>query len=180
MSVELVRRQQGIGPYDPIAVANDFIALANNARRPVDQMKLQKLVYYGHGYSLALFDCPLLDEEVQAWPYGPVVPTLYSVFRNYGNDPITKLGYDRFKRAWPKSVPALPESAKEARAIIHRVWREYGKYTGIQLSNLTHQANAPWSITRSRNKYNLTRPAIPNVLIRNYFRRLVGASYSSA
>jgi len=40
-------------------------------------MKLQKLVYYSQAWSLVWDEEPLFNEEIQAWSYGPVVPSLY-------------------------------------------------------------------------------------------------------
>src|SRR5208282_4587731 len=70
--------------YPSMAVANWFI---ENLSR-VDPLKLQKLVYFAHGWHLALRDQPLIDELVEAWDYGPVVPSLYHQFKRYGNQSI--------------------------------------------------------------------------------------------
>jgi len=48
-------------------------------------MKLLKLTYIAHGYYLGFFEKPLIENEVQAWKYGPVIPELYHVIKRFGN-----------------------------------------------------------------------------------------------
>lgn len=40
-------------------------------------MQVIKMAHIAHGYSLAIHNEPLVDEAVEAWKYGPVVPSLY-------------------------------------------------------------------------------------------------------
>ncbi|HWJ25663.1 MAG TPA: type II toxin-antitoxin system antitoxin SocA domain-containing protein, partial [Flavisolibacter sp.] len=78
---------------NPIAVANYFIKKANDEGIELTLMKLVKLVYIAHGWHLALKDNELIDEAVQAWKYGPVVPSVYQVFKRFGNAQVTQAGY---------------------------------------------------------------------------------------
>src|SRR5215510_7158653 len=72
-------------PYDSKAAANWFLDLG----QPLTPMKLQKLVYFAHGWSLALTGVPLIKDAVEAWRYGPVIPALYHEFKHNGARPIT-------------------------------------------------------------------------------------------
>jgi len=74
--------------YRSMAVANWFIDHVRN----LTPLKLQKLIYYAHGWHLALRDQPLIDELIEAWEYGPVVPNVYHEFKEFGNQPITRRG----------------------------------------------------------------------------------------
>lgn len=38
----------------------------------ITHLKMQKLVYYAQGIHLCYTNKPLFDEEIQAWPHGPV------------------------------------------------------------------------------------------------------------
>src|SRR5215467_7486621 len=76
--------------YPAKAVANEFLYLAKEERRPVTPMQLLKLVYFAHGWYLALTGERLIDERVEAWKYGPVVPSIYHEFKRFGNEPITE------------------------------------------------------------------------------------------
>ena len=52
-----------------------------------------KRVYIAHGFSLAINKESLLDkrfDKVEAWKYGPVIPSVYHSFKQYKADPITE------------------------------------------------------------------------------------------
>ena len=54
----------------------------------ISNLKLQKLLYYAQGFSLALNGEPLFDEPLVAWAHGPVVTDLYHAFKQYGSGAI--------------------------------------------------------------------------------------------
>ncbi len=98
-------------PNNSIAVANAFLDLAKKSEEEITHMKLQKLIYIAHGFNLSNFDFPLIDEQVEAWRYGPVIRSVYDEFKSYGHDPITKYGgildvIETFKRG--KIVENIP------------------------------------------------------------------------
>ncbi|MBL8233482.1 MAG: DUF4065 domain-containing protein, partial [Bryobacterales bacterium] len=80
-------------PYEALAVANRFLALAARDKKPIDHLKLQKLIYFAHGWYLAFTGSPLLTEHVEAWQYGPVIPTVYHQFKRFGSATITSPAY---------------------------------------------------------------------------------------
>jgi hypothetical protein len=62
-------------PTSAAAVANAFLdiqELDGGNFPPIDQMKLQKLVYYAYAWWLAYTGQQLFPEDVEAWPWGPV------------------------------------------------------------------------------------------------------------
>src|SRR5262245_29920187 len=70
--------------YSALAVANYFLDLAKAKGLALDPMKLQKMIFFAHGWSLALYDEKLIDEPIQAWQYGPVVQSVYHEFKSFG------------------------------------------------------------------------------------------------
>jgi uncharacterized phage-associated protein len=60
-------------PYPAAAIANEFIKVAKRNGVLLTPMKLQKLVYFAHGWYLALLGKPLINEPVEAWKFGPVI-----------------------------------------------------------------------------------------------------------
>ena len=172
--------------YDAKAIANYFLQRAeDHPETPLSPMKLQKLVYYAHGWWLALTDQPLINEQVEAWKFGPVIPSLYRAFRRYGNAPITdyaRSSVDRgsvagdgfYEPEW--SIPAIddrPEDAARVRQVLDRIWEIYGKYTAIQLSNATHQPGTPWHQVYTEYQGDLPRGTdIPADTIKRHFRSL--------
>jgi uncharacterized phage-associated protein len=159
-------------PRPAKAVANEIVELAKGARNPVEPLKLQKLAFFAHGWHLALYERPLLDEEVQAWKFGPVIPSVYHSFKRYGNKPITDPAPD-VDDDGAIIIPRLPSNAITDRGLIARVWTVYGSFTGSQLSTMTHGPDTPWARVWETNEkgQGLRFVAIPNGLIMEYFRR---------
>jgi uncharacterized phage-associated protein len=57
-------------------------------------LKIQKLVYFLHGWHLAVRADPAIGESFEAWPYGPVLSSLYQQFKGFGRSPITTYALD--------------------------------------------------------------------------------------
>ncbi len=148
-------------PYDARAIANYFLDLAHKEGRSLDPMGIEKLVYFAHGWHLAVFDAPLVEQPIEAWNYGPVIRDLYQCFKEFGTGWIRR---PAAKNGVPSSIDAVEET-KQTRALINRVWSVYRHYSSIQLSNLTHVAGSPWTITRENEE-----TIIDNSLIEQYFK----------
>lgn len=99
----------------------------------ISNLKLQKLLYYMQGFHLASFNTPLFDEDIEAWQYGPVVPSVYAHFKHNGNGGIEYNG----------DTIALPSKEE---ALFNEVYRVYGKFSAVGLMNMTHEEK-PWKTT---------------------------------
>src|SRR5258707_13212925 len=144
--------------YSAISIANQFLNLAERDSKPLTNMQVQKLTYIAHGFYLAFTERPLFSEQVEAWDWGPVVRPLYRALRRYGAGKVTDL--------IPEYDPL--DLGKNALTIIEKVWQAYGKYSGFQLSNITHRPGSPWSQAREQ-----MSDIIPNDTIRAYYRGLL-------
>lgn len=158
-------------PYSPLAIANYFLDKAKAEGKPLSPMKLQKLIYFAHGWHLALYGGkPLLNEQVQAWDYGPVVPSVYHEFKKFGSGRIEQYGTDFDFSKGEIITPRIPLDDKQTLALLDKIWEVYGKYTGIQLSNLTHEHNSAWTDVRNDPENGGMRSVgIPNKLIQREF-----------
>ncbi len=65
-------------------VAEYFISLANNEKININNLKLQKLVYYAQAWHLGICDRPLFPEDFEAWVHSPVIPELYKKYQKHG------------------------------------------------------------------------------------------------
>lgn len=113
-------------------VAEYLLSKADATENDMTHMKLQKLLYYCQGFSLALLGCPLFLEAIEAWIHGPVVPVVYQEFKGYGKAPLERSGLG--------SIDAL---TSEEKGLIDDVYSVYGGYSAAKLRNLTH-SEAPW------------------------------------
>jgi uncharacterized phage-associated protein len=126
---------------DSLAVANWFIDTARASGEYITAMKLQKLIYFAHGWYLALYDKPLVKEQVEAWQWGPVFPGIYNVAKQYGSSPIDSHLFSVFGDC------RLINKDDTRIQFLERIWNVYGKYTASQLSRMTHEPNGPWDKT---------------------------------
>src|ERR1700738_3701746 len=76
--------------YDARAVANYFLERAKAEGIPITPMAIQKLVYFAHGWMLAVYGRPLINQRIEAWEYGPVIRDLYQQFKRFGDLPISE------------------------------------------------------------------------------------------
>lgn len=123
--------------YKVLDIANELLRYAQNANggELMSNMKLQKMLYYQQGFHLAMFDEPLFEEDIEAWMYGPVVPSVYDNYKIYKRNgiPCDEAAEFRFKD--PKEE-----------ALFNEVCKVYGKFSAIGLMNMTH-GEAPWKNT---------------------------------
>jgi uncharacterized phage-associated protein len=107
----------------------------------VDNLKLQKLLYYSQAVYLVLHNKePLFLEDIEAWDYGPVVPVVYQAYKQFGFESIP---------------PADDESALnfEEMKAVDMTLACFGILSGPALINQTH-GEPPW-----RNAYWPGRPS---------------------
>lgn len=119
-------------------VAKYFLALTSEDEGDViSNLKLQKLLYYAQGFSLAIFDKSLFPETIEAWTHGPVVPEVYHEYKKYGDRGIPyqyDIDFSKFN-----------EDTKE---LLDEVYEVYGQFAAWMLRNFTHD-EPPWRDTPS-------------------------------
>ena len=161
-------------PYQTAAVANSFLDIAESKGELTDQMKLQKLVYFAHGWHLGFGEGAL--NVAEAWRWGPVFPDLYRAMRRWGAGKIK----DRARAAEMHgkririSIPSIPSADAFAIRLIERVWDVYGGMSGPALSQLTHEPGGPWDVIRKKNP-GARNQVIPNRLIQEHFKQKIQA-----
>jgi uncharacterized phage-associated protein len=161
-----------LSPYTARAVANFFLEAGWDEGAPVEAMKLQKLVYIAHGWSLAILGKPLIQEQMQAWEHGPVVPDLYHHFKHFGGEPI-----DHYAKGDRERGPQVANWDSETRNLLKKVWGEYGRSTGSELRSLTHEPGSPWDWVKKASAGRIPRgTTIPNRVIGDHYRSLIPIS----
>lgn len=141
--------------YDSRVIANWFIDRANERGETLTPMQLIKLVYIAHGWMLGLHHRSLIQDEVQAWQYGPVIPKLYNSVRKHRSQPVTE----------PIAV-STRELDPLARSIVDQVYDIYGHFSGAALSRMTHASGTPWDMTYVPGQFGIE---IPTDLIEDHY-----------
>ncbi len=168
--------------YSSEAVANFFIKKsADDNIQDLTPMKLQKLVYIGLGWVLALGNLDIIGgEQVQAWKHGPVIPSLYHELKNNGHLPVTELIVSAFSALDDDGEPLgppvpdeIPESDTATRGVLEAVWDVYKTRTGAQLRDITHRHDTPWRMHYVEGQRNIE---IPKQTIRDFYSALKAKS----
>ena len=98
-----------------------FIEYKRVTEEIIDEMKLQKLLYFSQRETFAILNQPLFNEVFEGWKYGPVSREVRTVFTEDG-------------------INAQTEDIKsESKYIINNIIQEYGALASWKLSALTHK-----------------------------------------
>jgi uncharacterized phage-associated protein len=117
-----------------MAKVHDVAAYIISKVRPVDSMKLQKLLYYSQAWSLVWDGRPLFASKIEAWANGPVVRDVFKTYQ----------GQYKISIALAGDKTGLKPVEKDT---IDAVLGFYGKKDGFFLSELTHRER-PWMEAR--------------------------------
>lgn len=147
--------------YSAENVAKYFVYLAsrtpvgdNKEREGITNLKLQKVLYFAQAYFLAKLDRPLFTDRIEAWAYGPVIPTVYRKYRAN------------------KSNPLIDEEDKstitdEDKKVLERIWETFGGYSAGKLVDITH-GHTPW-----KDAYKSPTQVISNKSLKEYYSPLL-------
>jgi uncharacterized phage-associated protein len=135
---------------------NDVAAYVTIKAGPLDNVKLQKLLYYSQAWHLAITNAPVFRDRFEAWIDGPVVDKIYQMHK----------GTSTFSR-WAGN----PENVDgRVRIIVDAVLSQYGDKSSRELSDLTHD-ETPWKVTRGTLlPYQRSRRPIPEKVMADYYR----------
>ena len=148
--------------HDARSVANVMIQKGIKDRNPLTPQQVLKLTYLCQAWMLTLFDRDLFSQEIHVWEHGPIIADVYNSLSKYGDEPIKK------------QIKGFPTNEFDAHQIhiMNEVYDIYGRWTGRQLSRMTHMPGTPWFTTRK--EYPLGRDhTIPKKRLKDYY----GAKY---
>lgn len=161
-------RHETKAPFTSIAVANTIIERSDLS--DLSPMKLQKLLYFAHGWHWAFFDERLLGEPMQAWKYGPVVWQAYDVFRDFGANPITETREVFLDSRLVK--PYIDPDGSNSIDLIDEIIRAYGGFSALDLSMMSHKKDSPWDKTWCEKGKDTKFVVIPEDRIKSYFLKM--------
>ena len=122
-------QRRGKMPMTSVKEVSKYII--QSSAEPISNLKLQKLLYYVQGWSLALHDREAFRERIEAWVHGPVVPAAFYEYRHFGWNPI-KL-----------DDPSPSLLSKAERDHVDEVMSVYKQFSASQLESLSHD-ESPW------------------------------------
>lgn len=125
-----------------MAVANTLLDFASGEGMPLTPMALQKHTYFSHGWYAGNTAQPLFGDTIQAWKWGPVIPSLYHAFKWAKNERITKYGLALNPANGQTEIPKVTDASLSD--FIKRVWNAYKSYSPMALSAISHEQGSPW------------------------------------
>ena len=135
-------------------------------------MAIQKLAFFSHGWSLAFRNRDLVENNFEAWKFGPVAPVLWEEFRSFGKRSISARAKFTNPLTGEKSYQPYKLSADDAE-FIQIVLAYYAGFRATELSDLTHQAGTPWKFVREKMSSEANfGGVIDNRLIGNAFSKM--------
>lgn len=123
-------------------------------------LKLQKLLYFAQGISLAKNGITLFSDKIEAWEHGPVVKSVWNKFSSKGREEITISDVNNSSEIIRKI-----ESDTTTREVLNMTYDNFAIYTAWQLRNMTHIIGGPWYVTYFPNK----NKEISTNIIKDYF-----------
>jgi uncharacterized phage-associated protein len=150
-------------PPPAVVAARCLVDLAANEDEPeyLTHMRLQKLLYYAQGWSLALRQRPLFADQIQAWAHGPVVPDVYRRLRDKSDGFIS-----------PDDLADEPSLSGDDAKFVREVWETYKDYSATRLRKMTHE-EPPWLEARKGLKAeDASKKPISRSQMEQYFRSI--------
>ena len=137
--------------YNVIDIAAYIINYSNEIGSSVNNLKLQKLLYYVQAATLVKTNHMCFDSKIIAWKFGPAVPEAYHYYAEYGRDDIPnqeahkdmKLNDKTLKMSYvqPTEIDCMTQK------IIRSVVNSYSNITNpFELSIKTRNED-PWKTT---------------------------------
>lgn len=71
--------------YNAIKIAKYLINLKFTEGSPINNNRVQMLLYLAQGQSYRLYGIPVFEENFYAWKQGPVIPDVYWIYSGYLN-----------------------------------------------------------------------------------------------
>lgn len=120
---------------EAIDVSKFLLFRANHDGEVITNLKMQKLLYYAQAWHLVNFGTELFKDDIEAWPLGPVIPSVYREYKKFGPKPIEyKDSGKETERFSEKQVKFLEE-----------FYSIYIRIPASQLVNMAHNEE-PWKI----------------------------------
>lgn len=111
--------------YTALQISSHFI------KKGVSPLKLQKLLFYAQVWFYAKTGKKLFVDNIEAWVLGPVVPSVWQQYRHM------RRGDEINDRKADYSAVL----SDDIHAHLDEIWRAYGKFTGVELVDITHAEN---------------------------------------
>lgn len=144
--------------YDPYILANFFIEKGISTKTFMSPHKVEFLIYFAHGWHLAIDGRPFIDEKVKAWRHGPVIESIHKRYVKM------KSGvHGCFDDQACAKVRGLDVNFLEG------IWNYYSHLNEVEMLNLCTKRGTPWELVYERSSSEIV---IEDSKIKQYYKML--------
>lgn len=145
-------------------LCNWFITHSNSVGKPICPIKINHLVIMANWRHFLRHHSFLINEAVEVWENGPVLPT---IFHEYKNDP----PFSVIEHPSRRQPELEPEELTALEPFLLYIWDLFAKYTPQQLSRINTAPLSPWAIAQGKNA-TISHQAITDEHLLEYDRAL--------
>lgn len=140
--------------YKALDVTQYIVKKCNKLKVCINNLKLQKILYFVQAEFLVTKNQPCFDDEIQAWDFGPVVPSVYFRYKMFGSSNIPCV----------EKKDISNKISKQDKEMIDDVINHCIKYSTATLTDITLN-QTPWLEIYNKSKQNV----IPCENIKHFF-----------
>lgn len=141
--------------YSALDIARYIVWKENENGRPVSNLRLQKLLYFIQAQFIRVFGDACFSNRIEAWDFGPVVPSVYHKYKRFGSSCIPVENGDN-----------LEFDCSTHEELIEATLNLCAHYNTSSLVSITHEQD-PW-----KNAYKQFDSEITPEAIQDYYRRM--------
>lgn len=120
----------------------------------ITNLRINKLLYFAQAHSLQSLGYFLIDDDFQAWRHGPVIPSIYRIYKKFGKNAIQEELFD-----WSSLT-------RKEQLYLLDIIRKYKNDSTSALEAKSHTKGSPWD-----KSYELSvGQVIPKEEIEAYFK----------
>jgi uncharacterized phage-associated protein len=166
---------RGAAMYEARKICNLLIAHNNTHLFELTNLRINKLLYFIHGWGLTSRREGLVRNHFLAWTHGPVIRPVFDAFKTYGEATITEPAkYFDYVSGEDRPVAHADISPADTE-IVMRIFASFDRFTTRQLVEMSHEPGGPWDIVyKAWSKDNRCNLRIPNELMRTHFLKQAG------
>jgi uncharacterized phage-associated protein len=147
---------------DPISPETIALRILKLSGEGLTYIRLQRLVYLFHAWSLARLGAPVFSETYSAWSHGPSLDSLWKKYESFGRI------YDLIPPE--KEETGLPEEIDD---LVLQIWEHYRHLDDEELERMTK--DEPWARVRAAmGESDASDAPIDNEDIMQHYRDLSG------
>jgi len=144
-------------------VSKLFLLFANKNGDLITNLKMQKLLYYAQAWYLVNYNRRLFGDNIEAWEFGPVIPSIYRKYSKYKASPI------------PYQIGGSIESKFKKHQInfLNEFFKVFSSLSATALVSMAHN-EAPWKNAYVKGQNNI----IDVREMKEFYRRQLEDKYS--